>query len=145
MPTAGAMQEVLLHGGLDESFDSSVVLARRLAETFGARLHIVYTVGDPLSAGWTAEVSAERLPEVHQAIEGEARERLSRLISEAEQERLGVQLSLRTGPAAEELVRYTTEHDIDLAIVQARSDKDPGADLARALLAEGRCAVLVLR
>ena len=145
MPSTGEMQEVLLHGGLDESFDSSVGFARRLAESFGARLHIVYTVGDPLSAGWTSEMSAERLPEVHQAIEAEARERLSRAIPEADQERLGVQLALRTGPAAEELVRYTTEHDIDLAIVQARPDDDAGADLARALLAEGRCAVLVLR
>lgn len=145
MPGAGAMQEVLLHGGLDESFDSSVVLARRLAETFGARLHILYTVGDPLSAGWTAEVSAERFPEVHQAIEAEARERLARVIPAADQESLGVQLVLRTGQAADELVRYTVEHAIDLAIVQARSPSDPGAQLARALLDEGRCAVLVLR
>lgn len=145
MPVTGAMQEVLLHGGLDDSFDSSVVLARRLAETFGAHLHVLYTVSDPLSAGWTAEVSAERMPEVHQAMEGEARERLSRLIPEADQEQLGVTLVLSTGPAAEELVRYTTEHNIDLAIVQARSDKDPGAELARALLDHGRCAVLILR
>jgi hypothetical protein len=121
------------------------VLARRLAETFGARLHVVYTVGDPLWAGWTAEVSAERLPEVHQAIEAEARERLSKLIPAEAQEQLGVTLALRTGPAEAELVRYTHEHAIDLAIVQARSDGDPGADLARALLAEGDCAVLVLR
>jgi hypothetical protein len=145
MPASGAMQEVLLHGGLDESFDRSVVLARQLAATFGARLHIVYTVGDPLSAGWTAEVSAGRLPEVHQAIEAEARERLARVIPAAEQDALGIQLALRTGPAAQELVRYTTEHAIDLAIVQASRDEDPGADLARALLDEGRCAVLVLR
>lgn len=145
MTRGDTMQEVLLHGGLEDSFDRSVLLARRLADTFGARLHIVYTVGDPLSAGWTAEVSAGRMPEVHQAIEAEARERLSRVMPAEEQERLGVQLALRTGPAAEELVRYTTEHDIDLAIVQARSDEDPGADLARALLADGRCAVLVLR
>jgi hypothetical protein len=139
------MQEVLLHGSPDESFDSSVVLAHRLAETFGARLHILYTIADPLSAGWTAEMSAERLPEVHQAMEGEARERLSRLIPAEDQERLGVEIVLRTGPATEELVRYTTEHSIDLAIVQSRSDKDPGAELARALLADGQCAVLVLR
>jgi hypothetical protein len=145
MPVAGTMQEVMLHGGVEDSFDNSVVLARRLAETFGAHLHVVYTVSDPLAAGWTAEVSAERLPELHQAIEAEARERLSRLIPEDEQERLGVTLVLRTGPAAEELVRYTTEHDIDLAIVQSRSADDSGADLARALLADGRCAVLVLR
>jgi hypothetical protein len=145
MTVGGSMQELLLHGGPDESFDSSVVLARRLAETFGARLHIVYTIADPLSAGWTAEMSAERLPEVHEAMEGEARERLSHLIPDEDQERLGVTIALRTGPATEELVRYTTEHNIDLAIVQSRSDSDPGAEIARALLADGQCAVLVLR
>ena len=75
------MREVLLHGGMDEAFDRSVVFARQLAESFGARLHVIYTLEDPLAAGWTAEVSADRLPEVHQAIEDEARERLSRRIS----------------------------------------------------------------
>ena len=139
------MQQLLLHGGPDDSFDASVELARQLARTFGARLHILYTVADPLSAGWTAEVSAERLPEVHEAMEAEARERLARLIPEEEQEQLGIELVLRTGPAAQEVVRYTLEHAVDLAIVQARRDDDRGADLARSLLDEGRCAVLVLR
>ena len=141
--TAVAMREVLLHGRADESFDRSVAFARRLAESFGARLHIVYTVEEPLDAGWTAEVSAERLPEVHQAIEEEARERLSRMISLDDQDRLGVQLVIRLGPEEREVVLYTEEHPIDLAIVQAPHDK-PTA-LAHALIDRGRCAVLVLR
>ena len=45
------MREVLLHGGMDEAFDRSVRFARRLAESFGARLHVLYTVEDPLAAG----------------------------------------------------------------------------------------------
>jgi hypothetical protein len=140
----GAMREILLHGGPDEAFDRSVVFARRMAESFGARLHVLYTVEEPLSAGWTAEVSADRLPEVHEAMETEARERLSRLISHEDQERLGVQFALRTGPAEDELVRYTLEHDVDLAIVQSRiGDRDSAH--AQALLEKGRCAVLVLR
>lgn len=139
-----AMREILLHGGPDEAFDRSVLFARRMAESFGARLHVLYTIEDPLSAGWTAEVSAERLPEVHEAMETEARDRLSRLIPHEDQERLGIQFALRMGPSAEELVRYTTEHDVDLAIVQARAgDVDTGH--AHALLEKGRCAVLVLR
>jgi hypothetical protein len=57
---------------------------------------------------------------------------------------LGVHVALRAGPAADELVRYTTEHNIDLVIVQAMSgDRDTG--YAHALLEKGRCAVLVLR
>ena len=137
------MREVLLHGGMDEAFDRSVVFARQLAESFGARLHVVYTLEDPLSAGWTAEVSAERLPEVHQAIENEARERLARGISLDDQERLGVQIVIRPGPADEEVVRYSNEHPIDLAIVQAPANES--SDLAHALIDHGRCAVLVLR
>ena len=144
MSNGGGMREILLHGGLDEAFDRSVLFARRMAESFGARLHVLYTVEDPLSAGWTAEVSAERLPEVHDAIATEAQERLGRLIPVEDQERLGVEFVLRTGPAAEELVRYTTEQNIDLAIVQVRAGSDDTAH-AHALLDRGRCAVLVLR
>jgi hypothetical protein len=138
------MREVLLHGGADEVFDRSVVFARQLAESFGARLHVIYTLEDPLAAGWTAEMSADRLPEIHQAIEDEARERLSRSISLDDQERLGVQLVIRTGPAEQELVLYTTQHPIDLAIVHAPVG-EAHSGLAHALIERGRCAVLVLR
>jgi hypothetical protein len=142
--TESGMRVILLHGGPDEAFDRSVLFARRMAESFGASLHVMYTIEDPLSAGWTAEMSAERLPEIHEAMETEARDRLSRLISHDDQERLNVQFALRTGPAAEELVRYTTEHDVDLAIVQTRPG-DADMEHAHALLDKGRCAVLVLR
>jgi hypothetical protein len=138
------MREVLLHGGPDEAFDRSIAFARQLAESFGARLHIGYTVEDPLDAGWTAEMSADRLPQVHQAIEDEARERLARSISLEDQDRLGVQLVIRTGPTEREVVLYTQEHPIDLAIVQAHAG-ERHAGLAHALIEQGRCAVLVLR
>lgn len=139
------MREVLLHGGVDEAFDRSVQFARRLAESMGARLHVLYTIADPLSAGWTAEMSAERLPELHQAIEREARQRLTRYIPESEQERLGVEIAIGTGPADDELVRYTESHHIDLAIVQAPRDDEAATALAQALLERSRCALLVIR
>jgi nucleotide-binding universal stress UspA family protein len=145
MVTSGNVREILLHGSSDESFDSSVGMARRLAESFGAHLHVVYTIDEPLSAGWTAEISAEKLPELHQAMEAEARERLAGLIPLEDQDRLGVQIALRTGTESEELVRYTDEHAIDLAIVQARPSDSERADVAQALIDRGKCAVLVLR
>ena len=139
------MREVLLHGGMDEAFDRSAVFAGRLAESFGARLHILYTVQDPLDAGWTSEMSADRMPEVHEAMEVEARERLAPLISMEDQERLGVLIGLATGPAEEEVVRYANTNAIDLVIVQAPPDDAPSSDFARAVLDGARCAVLVLR
>jgi nucleotide-binding universal stress UspA family protein len=137
------VREILLHGSTDEVFDESVSFARRLAESFEARLHVVYTVEDPLSAGWTSEVSADRLPEVHQAMAAEARERLARVIPLDDQERLGVEIVLRTGPAIKEILSYANDHAIDLAIVQARGDA--GTDLASGLLDHAQCALLVLR
>jgi len=130
------MRRVLLHGGSDEGFDDSVRFARRLVETFGAELHVLYTVDQPLAAGWTAEVTPDRLPELHQAIEDEARERLARIIP-GEQDRVIV--AIRTGDPAVELPQYTAEHTIDLAIINGH-DAD-----ARALLDHGHCSVLVLR
>jgi hypothetical protein len=130
------IRRVLLHGSRDEAFDASARFAGRLVEKFGAELHVVYIVDEPLSAGWTAEMAAEKLPELHQAIETEARERLARLVPGGQD---SVVIAIRTGDAADELTRYTTENLIDLAIVQ-------GADAeAHALLDKGRCALLVLR
>ena len=131
-----SMRRVLLHGGSDEGFDNSVRFAGRLVRTFGAELHVVYTVEGALSAGWTAEMAADKLPELHQAIETEARERLERLIPEQQE---AVTVAIRTGDASAELVRYTAEHTIDLAIVQGHDDH------ARALFDQGHCSVLVLR
>jgi hypothetical protein len=137
------MREILLHGGLDEGFDRSFVLARKIAQSFGARLHVVYTVED--QAGWVEEIRPAELPSVHMAIEEEAQERLARLMPPEEQVRLGVQLVLRMGPAERELASFTEEQKVDLAIVQAPLSNEKSVDLARALIDHGKCAVLVLR
>lgn len=132
-----SIRRVLLHGSSDEAFDASARFAGRLAERFGAELHVLYTVEEPLSAGWTAEMAAEKLPELHQAIEEEARERLSRLMPGAQD---SVVIAIRTGgDPADELTRYTTENLIDLAIVQGADEH------AHAMIDKGRCALLVLR
>ena len=129
------IQRILLHGSRDESFDQSARFSARLVEGFGAELHVVYTIDEPLSAGWTAETTPDKLPELHQAMEDEARERLSRVFPGQD----NVVIAIRTGDVGEELVRYTAEHTIDLAIVSGADDH------ARKLLDKGRCSVLVLR
>lgn len=141
--TAGNMRHVLLHGGSDEAFDRSALFARRMAESFGARLHVVYTVDQPLGAGGLiSEMNPGQMPELHQAMEAEARQRLGRLIPGEDQDRLGVEIVILFGPAADELVRYTRQQSIDLAIVKAPPSE---LGIATALLEKADCAVLVLR
>jgi len=69
-------------------------------------------------------------------MEEEARERLARIFGT---EQANTVIAIRTGNPADELVRYTAENTIDLAIVQGRDEQ------ARALLDRGHCSVLVLR
>ena len=130
------MRRVLLHGTSEESFDRSVRFARQLVDAFGAELHVVYTVEEPLSAGWTAEMAADRLPELHQAIEAEARERLARIAGDQAGD---IVVAIRTGEPGRELVRYTAEHAVDLAIVRG------GDAHGRGLIDHGHCSVLLLR
>ncbi len=133
----GDMARVLLHGSTDESFDRSARVAGRLAREFNAELHVVYVVEEPLKAGWTAEVSPSQLPELHVAMEEEARERLGRLLPAELQDRITI--AIRTGDTSTELVRYTGENTVDLAIVQGSDEH------ARAFVDAGRCSVLIVR
>ena len=133
----GDMARVLLHGSTDESFDQSARVAGRLAREFNADLHVVYVVEEPLKAGWTAEMPTARLPELHAAMEEEARDRLGRLLPAELQERITI--AIRTGDTSDELVRYTAENTVDLAIVQGSDEH------SRAFAEKGRCSVLILR
>jgi hypothetical protein len=130
------MRRVLLHGSSEESFDESVRFAKRLVDAFTAELHVVYTVEEPLKAGWTAETSPDKLPALHVAIDAEARERLARIFGDRVDD---ITIAIRTGDTALELVRYTAENAVDLAIIAGHDDH------ARALIARGRCSVLLLR
>ena len=130
------MRRVLLHGSSEASFDDAVRFARPLIAAGGAELHVVYTGAEPLWGGWTAETTPDRLPELHQAIDAEARERLARVFGPRADD---IIIAIRTGDATRELTRYTAENAIDLAIVRG------GDDHARGLIAHGHCSVMLLR
>ena len=70
-------------------------------------------------------------------MEEEARERLGRVLPAELQER--VTIAIRAGDTSAELVRYTAEHSVDLAIVRGA---DPHAS---AFVENARCSVLTLR
>jgi nucleotide-binding universal stress UspA family protein len=131
------VRRVMLHGSTDEWFNGAVRFAVQLTKGFDAELHVVYTITEPLSAGWTAEMDASRLPELHRAMEEEARNRLAAVLPPEQQG--SVVLAIRTDDPGDELVRYTTENGIDLAIVQA------GDAAGRALVERGKTSVLLLR
>lgn len=131
------MTHVLLHIGdsMPSAEDANAVNA--LAGALGGTLHVMFTVADPLSAGWQAEVDTAGVPEVHQAMEAEARERLRPLFG-ADADTPTIQI--RTGDPIRAIADYAIDAKIDLVIVGLAGEEEAG--LARALLDAAPCSVL---
>jgi nucleotide-binding universal stress UspA family protein len=132
------MTNVLLHIGdtLPNAADVNAVHA--LSDGLGATLHVMFTQADPLNAGWQAEVDAAGLPDVHQAMEEEAREKL-RPIFGADAELPTIQI--RAGDPVRAIAEYASEAGIDLVVVGLAGEEDK--DLAPALLDAVPCSLLV--
>ena len=132
------MTNVLLHIGstMPSAADANAVHA--LANALGATLHVMFTQTDPLSAGWQAEVDTAGVPEVHQAMEAEARERL-RPIFGADADTPTIQI--RTGDPIRAMADYANEAKIDLIVVGLAGEED--ASVAPGLLDAAPCSVLV--
>lgn len=132
------MTQVLLHIGDTLPTAADARAARALAEGLGATLHVMFTQTDPLNAGWQAEVDAAGLPDVHQAMEEEAREKL-RPIFGADAELPTIQI--RTGDPVRAMADYAAEAGIDLIIVGLAGDEE--RSLGASLIDAAPCSVLV--
>ena len=132
------MTSVLLHIGdtLPNAADATAV--RALADGLGATLHVMFTQTDPLNAGWQAEVDAAGLPDVHQAMEEEARTKLRPIFgSDAELPTI----QIRTGDPVRAICDYAVEANIDLVIVGLAGEEEKS--LGSALIGAAPCSVLV--
>lgn len=134
------MKEVVLHIGDELPKADAIRPIRPLVESLGARLHVVHTVSDPLSAGWQSEMHPKGMPDLHQAMAAEAREMLSQVFGAAADQ---ANIVIRTGPAVDELARYVEETPCDMIVVGIGSDDVD--DLASALLEKTKCSVLAWR
>ena len=109
-----------------------------LSDGLGATLHVMFTQADPLNAGWQAEVDAAGLPDVHQAMEEEARAKL-RPIFGADAELPTIQI--RTGDPVRAIAEYARESNIDLVVVGLAGEEEQS--LGTSLIDAAPCSVLV--
>lgn len=137
-----------LSGESREAVRAAIVLAR----AFGARLQVIRIVEDPLSAGWTAEMAAQELPRLQEAIEVETRDALSGLLPDAgggadAGEASDVSLAVGIGSPVDELLAWAGRPEVDLLVIGAKPLEAEGgtADLAETLVRQARCSVLMVR
>lgn len=132
------MTHVLLHIGSTLPNAADVNAVHALADGLGATLHVIFTQDDPLNAGWQAEVDAAGLPDVHQAMEEEARQKL-RPIFGADAELPTIQI--RTGDPVRAIAEYAAEAKVDLIVIGLAGEE--AKELAPALLDAAPCSLLV--
>jgi nucleotide-binding universal stress UspA family protein len=142
------IKRILAYTDLSDASADALIVARHLAGAFDAGLHVLRVVTDPLSVGWTAEVSASALPEVQEAMEIETREYLDRVMDASPFGRVDTTLDIETGGASEEIINYVASRKIDLVVLGVDRDAAEGYEqeqTATDVLRRGLCSVLVVR
>ena len=136
------MKHVLLHIGATLPSAEDISAFRPLVDALGARLHVIYTQPDPLSAGGQVDMNPARMPELHQGMEAEAREKLSGLFGHAAD---AATIQIRFGDPVRAVADYAADAKIDFIVIGLASAGEEESDLARALLDATEASLLVWR
>lgn len=88
--------------------------AAMLAEGFGATVHFLYVIPDPLAMGWG--VDAAYLPQLLDRTEREVKEQLKEHVK-LDEGKFETRVAIETGSAAPKIVEYAKAHAIDLIVM----------------------------
>jgi len=117
------LKTILVATDFSEPSKAAVTYGRALAEAFHASLHVLHVLDDATLRGVVGEGyigPAPTFPQREQAIEQEARDELDHLFSEAERGKLKTHLTVLTGGAVPQILRYAQEQKIDLIVMGTR-------------------------
>src|SRR5262245_65591231 len=108
---------VLVGTDFGEVAEAALAYGRELARTFGARLHVLHVLENPLVRAETEAVNVD-FTRLHAHMEAEAEAALDRLVSAEDREHLRAVVALRKDNSpAYEIVSYAKDHDIDVIVI----------------------------
>lgn len=90
--------------------------ASSLAARFGATLHLLHVVTEPLQETWVHFAPGAELVDMLKACEAKARERLDALSAAGEIARERVVVSTVWGNPSDEILKYASEKQVDLIV-----------------------------
>jgi nucleotide-binding universal stress UspA family protein len=128
------LRRILVATDFSETSAAALRYGVALARRFAAQLYLFHAVGDPGEAAET-----EYPIGLFEAMHNAAHDRLRQLLSADELRELEPHCAMRVGPAADEIVRYAADCDIDLIVMGTHGREG----MARALL--GSVAETVVR
>jgi nucleotide-binding universal stress UspA family protein len=108
---------VLVGTDFGEVSEAALAYGRELARTFGARLHVLHVIENPLVHASSEAVGVD-FARVQADLEAEARAALNRLVSAEDREHLRAVATIRMDNSpAHEIVSYAKDADIDVIVV----------------------------
>jgi nucleotide-binding universal stress UspA family protein len=133
-----AVTRILVPIDFSEASGRALEFARVLADTWGASLHLLHVIGYPVVTPGT--VRQERL---------DSSRRLDALLDATDRSARHATTSCEVGTPAAEIVRYATNHAIDLVVMGTHRHgptfRMATGSIAERVVAEAPCAVLTVK
>jgi universal stress protein A len=142
-----AIRKILVPTDFSDCSEAALEYGRRMAEAFGASLHLLHVVQDPYTQPWAAEAFPAPLGDLLAEWEVQARNRMVSSLSEAE--RASVTIATQIGSPFLEIVRYAQEQQIDLIVIGTHGRGPIGhmllGSVAEKVVRKAPCPVLTVR
>jgi nucleotide-binding universal stress UspA family protein len=108
-------QRILVPTDFSGASNAAKVYATALADVFGATLHALHVIPDPLTLGWG--IDAAHLPQLLDRTQRQVQERLDILLTPEERAKCRAQFAVSVGSPATRIVEYAIKHDVDLIVM----------------------------
>ena len=135
--------EILVPVDFSEASELALTHAKRLAEVYGSKVHLVHVMEDSF-------LYAQDVSEAYRApFEKEAKDKLRELLTDEEFENLDVQIGLTSGKAFAAIIDYAKTHSCDLIVIASHGRGAAAhmiiGSVAENVLRTAHCPVYVVR
>jgi nucleotide-binding universal stress UspA family protein len=141
------LKTILVPVDFSDCSDAAVKYGYALSEAFGATLHLLNVVQDPYTLPWAAEGFAAPIADLLADWEGQAKRRLAETVPTAAA--ATTVLKTQVGSPHREIVRYATEHQVDLIVLGTHGRGPLGhmllGSVAERVVRTAPCPVLTVR
>lgn len=108
-------RQILVPTDFSDESNAAKLYATMLAESFGATLHVLHVIPDPLAMGWG--VDAAYLPQLLERTERNVREQLEKVLTAEERKKFSARVAVETGSPVPRIVEYAGRNGIDLIVM----------------------------
>lgn len=144
-----ALKKILVATDFSEPSRLAIETARSFAQAFQAELHLLHVVADLLHEPWVGYAPAVKFADLVEQFEARARVRLQGLVAPDDLARGRVVIATVVGHPADEILKYSVTHDIDLIVCGTHGrggvDHMVMGSVAERIVRLARCPVLTVR